>query len=117
MSWTDDAAAALREIDGVLGARISEASDGMPGRSVFRAFLEIDAAASGPALLDAALAAIASAGGSRVPGGTIECVSVHGDRRRQVLPDQLLDPESHSELRSAGGALQVSSSWLRRHAS
>lgn len=114
MSWTQQAADAMRAIDGVREARVSEASDGSPGRTAFRAFLEIEAGASAdPSLLDAALAAIARAGGSGVPGGTVQCAVVEGSALRQVNPARMLDTRQHAGLGGAGGAVQVPAGWLR----
>lgn len=115
MSWTNDAAAELQALDEIAAARIGEASDGRPGRSVFRAYIELDEATGAtPALLDSMLGLIAGHAPAGCAGGSVEC-AVRGEAAlRQVAPARMLGDRAEEGLRIAGGAVHVSADWLRR---
>ena len=115
MNWTQDAIAALEALEGVHTARIGEASDGRPGRGVFRVYIELDEATPAtPELFASVLDRITGAADAGLAGGSVECAVRTETALRQVSPRELLGGSAERGLRVAGGAVHVTADWLRR---
>ena len=115
MNWIKDAIAALHSLEGVHKARVSEASDGRPGRGVFRVYLELDnAELATPELLVSVLERMTGAAEAGLTGGSVECAVRTETALRQVSPRELIGDRDERGLRVAGGAVHVTADWLRR---
>lgn len=111
MTWTTDACARVRTIDGVVEAAFVEASDGLPFSKVFRGEVQIEPCDDQRAreLIEQTLAEVYEAGGNTLPKGSLSLYSVRDGVRKNLRVTKLELPDG---LRGWGSSITIPEGWL-----